>query len=352
MITVLGAGNIGFAIIDDLHKDFDLSAIDISKKALQALPIEKKFSGDIIKNKEIIENSELIISALPGSVSFKIIKKLAKMKKNVIDVSYMPEDPFLLEKIANENNIFIIPDAGFAPGLSNIVSGYLYKTMKKIEKIEIYVAGLPSKKIQPLDYTVTWNVEGLIDEYTRPARLIKNRKIISVDPLDSIEPFCISSIGSFESFYSDGLRTMLKTIKIQNMFEKTLRYPSHLEKIKLLRDMGYFSKEKIDNCIPWDLSVKLFKKLEIEVEDISILLVRGYAKNTKDIFVYDKYDKEKHMTSMARMTGYTSAIITRIALENDFKGIVPPEYLGFDLKIYQKIKSEMKKRDILINETI
>jgi hypothetical protein len=55
MITVLGAGNIGFAIIDDLHKDFDLSAIDISKKALQALPIEKKFSGDIIKNKEIIE---------------------------------------------------------------------------------------------------------------------------------------------------------------------------------------------------------------------------------------------------------------------------------------------------------
>ncbi|MDP8012134.1 MAG: saccharopine dehydrogenase C-terminal domain-containing protein [Thermoplasmata archaeon] len=352
MITVLGAGNIGFAIIDDLYKDFDVAAVDVSKKALDKLPIEKKYLGDVVKNKEIIERSDLIISALPGSIAFDAISKLLKMGKNVVDVSYMPEDPYAFKRIVEDNKLFLIPDAGFAPGLSNIISGYLYKTMKKIEKIEIYVAGLPLKRIPPLDYTITWNVEGLIDEYTRKARYIKNGKIVSIDPLENIEPFCISSIGSFESFYSDGLRTMLKTIKIKNIFEKTLRYPSHLEKIKLLKEMGYFSTDEIDGCVPRELSIKLFKKLEIETEDISILLVRGFAKNTKDVFVYDKYDKEKHMTSMSRMTGYTAAIISRIALENEFKGIMPPEKLGFDKKLYEKIKNEMKKRDIFLNETI
>lgn len=352
MITVIGAGNIGYAIVDDLSKDFDVAVIDISRNALKRIPVGKKYAGDIIKNKDVVEKSDLVVSALPGSVSYDTISKLAKMKKNVVDVSYMQEDPFLLEKIFKENKTFLIPDAGFAPGLSNIISGHLYKTLKDIEKIEIYVAGLPAKKIPPLDYTVTWNVEGLIDEYTRPARLIKNKKVVAVDPLDTIEPFCISSIGSFETFYSDGLRTMLNTIKIKDMFERTLRYPSHLEKIKMLRDMGYFSKENIDGCVPMNLSIKLFKKLEIEIEDISILLVRGYAKNTKEIFVYDKYDKERHMTSMARMTGYTAAVISRIALENDFKGIYPPEYLGFETKTFQKIKAEMKKRDIHLNETI
>ncbi len=352
MITILGAGNIGYAIADDLSQDFDLSVIDISKKSLNRIPVGKKYLGDVTKNKEIIEKSDLIISALPGSVSFDIISKLIRMKKNVIDVSYMPEDPFRFERSVKENKTLLIPDAGFAPGLSNVIAGHLYKTMKKIEKIEIYVAGLPLKKIPPLYYTVTWNVEGLIDEYTRPARIIKNNKIVSLDPLENIEPFCISSIGSFESFYSDGLRTMLKTFKIKNIFEKTLRYPQHLEKIKLLKDMGYFSDEKIDNCVPRELSIKLFKKLEIETEDLSILLVRGSNKNTKDIFVYDRYDKMKHMTSMARMTGYTAAIISRIAIEEEFQGLIPPEKLGFNLKIFEKIKNEMKKRGIFLNETI
>ncbi|MEM0169992.1 MAG: saccharopine dehydrogenase C-terminal domain-containing protein, partial [Thermoplasmata archaeon] len=250
MITVVGAGNIGSAIVDFLLEKDNISVIDISEKSLKKLTNVKKYKGTVMDNKQVIEKSDFVINALPGSISFEIISKIIKMGKGVIDVSYMPEDPFLLNDIAMEKNVFFVPDAGFAPGLSNIAAGFLYKSLISPKKIEIYVAGLPMIKVPPLDYTITWSIEGLIDEYTRPARMIKNYKIVSVDPLETVEPFCISNLGSYESFVSDGLRTLLKTIKIRDMFERTLRYPSHIDKIKMLRDLGYFSKEKIGNCSP------------------------------------------------------------------------------------------------------
>jgi len=351
MITVVGAGKIGGAIIDFLSDSYDLAVIDISSESLKKIEGAKKYKGSVIDNKDVIERSQIVISALPGSASFETIFKIINMGKSVVDISYMEEDPFVLDKISKEKRVLFIPDAGFAPGLSNVLSGHLYKKMDSIKKIEIYVGGLPQKKIPPLDYTITWSVEGLIDEYTRPARVIKNYKVIKVDPLETIEPFCISNLGSFETFISDGLRTMLKTIKIKEMFERTLRYPSHMQKIRLLRDLGFFSKEKINGCSPYDVTLYILEKLRLNVEDMSILLIRGFGKNTTDLFIYDKYDSEKNITSMARMTGYTAAIIGTMALEMDEYGVYPPEFIGMDEKKFNYLRRSLKKMDIVINES-
>ena len=352
MITVVGAGNIGSAIVDFLLEKDNISVIDISEKSLKKLTNVKKYKGTVMDNKQVIEKSDFVINALPGSISFEIISKIIKMGKGVIDVSYMPEDPFLLNDIAMEKNVFFVPDAGFAPGLSNIAAGFLYKSLISPKKIEIYVAGLPMIKVPPLDYTITWSIEGLIDEYTRPARMIKNYKIVSVDPLETVEPFCISNLGSYESFVSDGLRTLLKTIKIRDMFERTLRYPSHIDKIKMLRDLGYFSKEKIGNCSPYEITVSLFKKLKLNVEDVCIMLVKGIGKNTGEIFLYDKYDHEKGLSSMARVTGYTAGAIATVLQNVDFKGVIPPEIFGFENRYFNSIKNVLKEKGIILNVNI
>lgn len=351
MITVVGAGNIGRAIVDFLSEKFDVSVIDISDIALRGIDRARIYKGTVSDHRNVIEKSNIVVTALPGSVSFGTISRILKMGKGVVDVSYMEEDPYLLDSIAKEKRVVFIPDAGFAPGLSNILSGHLYRRIEKIKKLEIYVGGLPRAKIPPLNYTITWSVEGLIDEYTRPARYIRNYRVVSVDPLDTIEPFCISNLGSFETFISDGLRTMLKTFKIKDMFERTLRYPSHMEKIRLLRDLGYFSREKIKGCSPYDITVSLFKKLKLNIEDITILLVRGYGTKNIDLFVYDRYDSEKGITSMARMTGYTSASIAMMALELEHAGVLPPELLGMDDNRLSRLRNFLRGRGIIINET-
>ncbi len=349
-IAVLGAGMVGRAIIYDLSKDHEIFVFDKSKSALENIKVERKFSDNIFDRKDILDRIDTVVSALPGSVSFEIIKKLIMKGKNVVDISFMPQDPFELDSLAKENNVIFIPDAGFAPGLSNIFAGYIYKNVNNIDSVEIYVGGLPERKNPPLDYAITWNVEGLIDEYTRPARYIKDGDLFIMDPLDKIEPFCISNLGAFETFYSDGLRTLLKTMKVKNMFEKTIRYPGHLEKMKLLKDIGYLSQESIDGCIPRKLTEDLFERIKTKVTDISILLVKGVGETSVDLYVYDKQGMDE-ITSMGKMTGFTAAIITRMLEMFDYHGVYPPEFLGFEKDLFEKLKHELKSRNINVVES-
>ncbi|MGC8656814.1 MAG: saccharopine dehydrogenase family protein [Thermoplasmata archaeon] len=349
MITVLGAGNIGYAIATDLSKDHDVYVIDKSADALSRVKNCKTLSGTIHDHMDVIEKSDVVVSALPGSVSYNIIKFLIEHGKNVVDISYMNEDPFLLEDLVKQKNVTFIPDAGFAPGLSNIIAGYMYKFVEGIEKIQIYVGGVPKEPIPPLNYTITWNVEGLIDEYTRLARVIRGSNVVTEDPLKDIEPYYIPNFKHMEAFYSDGLRTMIKTIKVKELFEKTLRYPGHLDKIKMLRDLGFFSTDTIYNVTPREITVKLLEKLKLDVEDISILEVKGFGKNSKEVFILDSYDTALKMSSMSRMTGFTASILARIVLKGKIKGFVPPELIGFDQVLYMEVINELRKRKVKID---
>jgi len=349
MITVLGAGNIGYAIAMDLSKDNEVNVIDKSGDALSRIKNCKTFTGTIHDHMDIIEKSDVIVSALPGSVSYNVVKFLIEHGKNVVDISYMNEDPFILEDLVKQKGVTFIPDAGFAPGLSNIIAGYMYKFVEGIEKIQIYVGGVPKEPIPPLNYTITWNVEGLIDEYTRLARIIRDNNLVTEDPLKEIEPYYIPNFKHMEAFYSDGLRTMIKTIKVKELFEKTLRYPGHLDKIKMLRDLGFFSTDAIYNVTPREITIKLLEKLKLDAEDISILEVKGFGKNSKEVFIFDSYDKDLKMSSMSRMTGFTASILARMVLKEKIKGFVPPEVVGFDQSLYMEVISELRKRKVKID---
>lgn len=351
MILVIGAGFIGSAIGRDLSKDFDVGVMDRSSEALDKIDFAKKFNGSISDNLEVIKNAEIIVSALPGKVAYDEVRELMKMGKKVVDISFMPEDPLTLDEIAKESGSLLIPDAGYAPGLTNILAGYLHKK-GKYKRIEIYCGGLPEEKIPPLDYVVTWSIEGLIDEYIRPARIIENQEVVSVDPLESIETHDIQGLGKMESFYSDGLRTLIETMKDTDMFERTFRYPGHLEKMKFLREMGYMSEEDIEGCIPRKLTEKLFEKLKIPAKDLSILIVRGVGQENEEFSHIDYFDESSNLTSMARMTGFTAAVITRAVAKGliNGKGVIPPEHIGKNDAAFSFVLDELEKRGIKVRK--
>jgi saccharopine dehydrogenase-like NADP-dependent oxidoreductase len=57
---------------------------------------------------------------------------------------------------------------------------------------------------------------------------------------------------------------------------------------------------------------------------------------------------------MARTTGYTCSIVTRLVAKGvyDRKGIIPPEYIGQNSTCYKTLLKELEKRDVNITETI
>ena len=367
-ILVLGGGRVGSAIAYDLSKEYSVTVSDISKKTLKK--IKDKYDIDTIyqdfldlnKLKNLITEYDLIISAVPGFMGFQILKTIIENKKDVVDISFFPENALELNQLAKDNNVTTLVDFGVAPGLGNIIFGQ-YDTQMKIESYECYVGGLPKEKHPPFEYKAPFSPIDVIEEYIRPARLFENSQIITKDPLTDIEIIQFDTNEDLEAFNTDGLRSLLFTMShVNNMKEKTLRYPGHAKKIQLLKDMGLFSEDVLElNGIkykPIDLIADILKKqwlLEENEEEFTVMKIIIKNKNQKiKVDLYDEYDKISKITSMARTTGYTCTAGANLILKKLFneKGVFPPEVIGRRLNCYEFIIDYLQKRNVNLKTNI
>jgi len=202
----------------------------------------------------------------------------------------------------------------------------------------------------------------VIEEYIRPARYVENGQEVVRPALSDAELVNFHEIGTLEAWNSDGLRTLLHTVKVPNMVEKTLRYPGTTAYLKMLRETGFFSYDEIEvngkNIRPIDLTARLLFdhwKLEPGEEDFTVMRVEieGTRKDDhEETVVYDmldRYDSETGITSMARTTGYTCTAIARLMLSGKIneRGIVPPEYAGRSETNFKFILDELAHRGIV-----
>lgn len=125
-----------------------------------------------------------------------------------------------------------------------------------------------------------------------------------------------------------------------------------------------FSKEMIGvgdvRVRPVDVTAKMLFpqwKLAEKDRDLTILrvTVEGRKKKEKKLFNYelfDSYDKEKGVTSMARTTGYTATAIARIIARGEFSetGVIPPEMLGAKENCFFHVLSLLEERNVVIKE--
>ncbi len=364
-ISVLGAGMVGSAIAADLNKNFEVTVADINEERLTQLKERHEFNvckADLSNSEEIkkvIADADLVIGAVPGFMGFETAKTVINEGKNIVDISFFDEDPFELDELAKEKNVTAIVDCGVAPGMSNIFLGYHNKKMK-VSDFEFMVGGLPVKRVWPFQYKAPFSPVDVIEEYTRPARIVENGKVVVKPALSDAELIEIDPVGTLESFNTDGLRTLIQTMKIPNMNEKTLRYPGHIEYMRVLRNAGYFSKDEIEvkgiKLRPLDLTEKLLFpkwKLEDGEEEFTVMkiIIAGIEDGAKQKYIYtlfDKYDNETKTSSMARTTGYTCTAAANLVLNGDYKrkGISPPEFLGEDENCFKKIIAHLNERNI------
>jgi saccharopine dehydrogenase-like NADP-dependent oxidoreductase len=361
-IAVLGGGMIGSAIAADLCEKYDVALYDINDDRLKELSslfkikTIKKNLADKSQLKEAIQDADLVVGAVPSFMGFETLKTVIETSKNVVDITFFNEDPFELDELAKKNKVTAVVDCGVAPGLSNIILGY-HNGRMKVESFECYVGGLPVEKKWPYEYKAPFSPADVIEEYTRPSRIVENGKVVIKEALS--EPELIETeAGTLEAFNTDGLRSLLKTMKIPNMKEKTLRYPGHIELMKVFRESGFFSKKEIEvngkKISPLNITSRLLFpiwKLEKDEKEFTVLKIKisGEGKEIK-YSLYDKFDEETKISSMARTTGYTCTAAVNLVIDGDYnqKGISPPEFVGKDEKCFQKILNHLKERNIKI----
>lgn len=363
-IIVLGAGMVGSAMALDLAKKHEVTSADIkfeNREKMEAAGIEiltKDLSQPVAISK-LVSSYDLVIGALPGFMGFEALKEIIDAGKNVVDISFFPEDPYELDDLARANGVTAFVDCGVAPGMSNFLLGY-HAVRMDVESFEFMVGGLPSERRLPHQYKAPFSPVDVIEEYTRPARFVEGGREVVYPPLSGREMVNIPGIGTLEAFNTDGLRTLIRTMNVPDMKEKTLRYPGHIDRIKFLSDCGFFSKKKIkvgnNEVCPLEMtSAILFPqwKLGINEEELTVMkvIIEGREKTIPQKYEYDlldRYDAESGISSMARTTGYSATAIANLFLDVNFeqKGIIPPELISADEKNYHYVLSYLESRGV------
>jgi saccharopine dehydrogenase-like NADP-dependent oxidoreductase len=349
-ITVLGSGLVGGPMAMDLaaESEYSVTIADISPEALSRLQSRAKVGtvqadlSDPSQVKTIIADSDMVVSAVPGHMGFQTLKAIIEAGKDVVDIAFFPEDPFLLDDLAKKKGVRAIVDCGVMPGMGSILVAQAAAELDETDEALIYVGGLPVVREWPYEYKAVFSPIDVLAEYVRPARYLEFGHLVTKPALSDPEFIDFPGIGTLEAFNTDGLRTMLNTIPAKSMKEKTMRYPGHIEKMAVLRETGFFSEEEIEvngtRISPLEMTAKiLFPKWKLAEGEADItvmrILVHG-KKNGKDKTyqwdLYDHYDAENGILSMARTTGYTATAAVRMLKAGLYQhqGISAPEFLG------------------------
>ncbi len=370
-IVVLGAGMVGKAIAIDLSKKHQVLAADIDQDSLDYL--SKNYSIETVgvnlmeeeSISRLVAGCDLVVSAVPGFMGFDTVHTVIEAGKNIVDISFMPEDFMELNALAAQKGVTAITDCGVAPGMPNMIVGY-YNEMMEVENFEYVVGGLPRVKVYPFYYKAPFSPIDVIEEYTRPARYIEKGQLLTKPAMSEPELMFFEKVGTLEAFYTDGLRSLLANMQhIPNMREKTLRYPGHIQLILALKTAGFFRKTPItinNTAIrPIDFTSKVLIndwKLGPEEPEFTVMRIeisgRQDGQNKKIVYdLYDEYDAGSKLSSMARTTGFTATACAELILQGRFagKGVFPPELIGMDGDNFHFVMDYLAERKVNYKKT-
>jgi len=366
-IVVLGCGAVGKHIAIDLSKNpnYEVISVDINPDSLKSLaehPVQTKVE-DLSTNEGInqaVEGADIVIGSVPYSVGYKMLERVIRAGKNIVDISYFMEDPFGLDKLAKEMGVTAVVDCGVTPGMANIILGDHMRTMK-VDRYECYVGGVPKSRNTYLGYKSPFPVHEVLEEYAETGSMREGGKVVVKPMLAETMTIDLNKVGTMACLNSDGLRTLFQTTDIPDMFEKTLRYPDHVEHMRTLKDGGFFDTTPIIvngvSVRPVDVTSKLltpnwlYKPGEADLTVMKLIIsgVENGKPVTYTYEMYDEYEAETDTLSMARTTGYTCNAVAKLVLEGAYsqKGICPPEFVGQVDDCWGKVESYLKERGVV-----
>ena len=370
-IVILGGGRVGSAMARDLASEprFDVTVVDASPEALRrlegwGLKTGRADLADPAAVGRAVRDHDLVVGAVPGFMGFATLKAVLEADKDVVDISFFDEDPFLLDELARERGRIAIVDCGVAPGCSNLVLGRMVAELDRVDSFVCLVGGLPAERTWPFEFKAVFSPIDVLEEYTRPARFKRFGQLVTLPALTEVELVDVPGVGTLEAFNTDGLRTLLR-MDVPSMVEKTMRYPGHADKMRMLRETGFFKTEPLEvggsRVRPLDLTARLlFSSWQLGAGEEDVTAMRIVVEGEKDgrrvrraWDLLDRYDRATETTSMARTTGYTCTAAVRLVAAGlyDRKGISPPEFVGRDAMAYEFMLRELAQRGVVFRET-
>jgi len=378
-LLVIGAGMMGSAAAYDMARSPQVESVtlaDLEKKSVRSvvarinrlLGTKKVVAANLDASQpsdaaKLMRGHSGVLSAVPYFFNLGLCRAAIDSGCHFADLggnNTVVRQEYELSKAAEKKNLAIAPDCGLSPGMASILAGELIRRVGgKADALKLYVGGLPEKPKPPFYYQLVFSVEGLINEYVEPAKILRNGKIQVIEPLTEPEDFFMDGFDPMVAFHtSGGTSTMPETFRgrVGECFEKTLRYPSHYVLIRGLHDLGFFSSDKIclakADITPRELTARLFlQKLSGDEPDVTIMRIEAHNSGCITSFtLVDHYDPATKMTSMMRTTAWPASIVLQMICSGKISkrgGI----YQELDVPA-QTFIEEMESRGVMIQSSV
>ena len=369
--VVLGAGMVGTAMAWDMRRQgFDVTVIDARESALDRVKAkadvrtERADLSDDATLRRAVAPYDIVLGALSSAMGFASLKSVIAAGKTYVDISFMAENAWELDALAKEHGVTAVVDCGVGPGMSNMLIGRAVSRMSRSDRVDILVGGLPVVRRWPYEYKAPFAPSDVFEEYVRPARIVENGKIVLKAALSEPELVHFDGFGTLEAFNTDGLRSLAYTLDVPYMRERTMRYPGHIEIMRVLRESGFFSTDEVEvggaKVRPLDLTSKLIVphwtfdegEADVTVMRIEVEGIEDGARVCRTWDLVDRYDPETGFRSMSRTTGFPATIVAGMLAKGAFRtpGVHPPEVLGKVPGFVEEVLAELEKRGIFFGE--
>ena len=381
-ILVLGMGLMGPTVAKDCAGDPEVERVtgcdidDTKLRAAKKFVANKKFDTrkvDITSHEELVKamkGYDVAVNSSAAKFSMGVLKAAMDAKTNVVDLAGggYPQEGELYDEV-RKAGITTIPGCGVDPGLIDLLCGQAMEYMEEVKSVDFACGGLPKNPKPPLDYKIVF---GGTRMPIRPGKvpMIVDGKLKDVDRYSEVESIFVDGYKDMEAFVDGFPSSLLKLCqekRVENFRGKTIRYGGFVEKLMFLLELGVIGSKPITyqgrEIVPLDLFHELIYPIIRFDEgagdrDITVLLVRVSGKSggldvdvTYDMV--DEYDEEKKVTSMAKTTGYTAAIIARIL----GGGAVKQKGIHWPVRVirgplFESLLSGLSERGVEITETI
>ena len=347
-LLVIGAGMMGSAAAYDMASTPEVERVTLAdsdlrrareaaarvnklarRKKVRAVALDARKSAAVTR---LMRGHQAALSAVPYFFNLGLAKAAIAAGCHFADLggnNTVVRQELALGKQAKKRGVAIAPDCGLSPGMASILAGELMRRVGgRAQALKIYVGGLPKNPRPPFGYQLVFSVEGLINEYVEPARVLRRGKLTTIEPLSEPENFEINGFPPLTAFHtSGGTSTLPETFagRVGECFEKTLRYRGHLALLRGLYDLGMFSSEKKRfgkvEIAPRTITSKLFEeKFAGSEADVVILRVEAHRDGRVASFtLVDDYDPRTRMTAMMRTTAWPASIVVQMLASGEIE---------------------------------
>lgn len=339
---VLGSGRQGIAAAYDLAKfgeatritfaDADFNQADRAADRVNELVrtnIAEAITLDV-RDEDAVRRAfagcDVVLSAVPYFYNLALTRLAIACRVSFCDLggnTDIVRQQHALDAEAKRAGVRIVPDCGMGPGMGNNLAAYAMSLVGDPEDVYIYDGGLPQSPAPPWNYVLTFNIEGLTNEYYGGMTILREGKLQHVPCFTELETINIAPVGRLETFFiAGGASTAPWSFKgrLQTYQLKVLRYPGTFAQLKAFSDLGLFDQKPVSvdgqQVVPRHVFHALFEPQVRHDDARDVCIIRVRALGHKDgqqceavVQLIDYYDEATKFTAMQRTTGWHMSIV-------------------------------------------